>query len=281
MLDFRALRAEPERVKAALARRDKGLSALLDEVLACDTERRAAITEADRLKGLRNEVSKEIGERKQRGEDAAESIARMREVGRRIAGLDGLAATADDRMTELLLTIPNAPLDEVPDGGEEANRVEKRWGEPRTFPFTPRPHWEIGTELGILDLPRGARVSGSGFPLLRGAGARLQRGLIDFFIDVHAIEHGYEEVRVPYLVTSGTMTGTGQLPKFAHEAYHVERYDLWLIPTAEVPITNLHRDELLTPRSSSALLHCLFALFPERGGRSRQRHAGPAPGSPI
>ena len=259
MLDLRALRAEPERVKAALARRDPGLSELLDDVLARDTERRAAITEADGLKGLRNEVSKTIGERKRRGEDAADGVARMREVGRRIAKLDASVATADERIAELLLAIPNAPLDEAPDGGEEANQIEKRWGEPPSLPFTPRPHWEIGEALGILDLPRGARVSGSGFPLLRGAGARLQRGLIDFFIDVHATEHGYEELRIPYLVTSRTMTGTGQLPKFADEAYHVERYDLWLIPTAEVPVTNLHRDELLT---ADCLPLCYTAYSP-------------------
>lgn len=259
MLDLRALRAEPERVKAALARRGPGLSELLDDVLVRDTERRAAITEADGLKGLRNDVSKAIGERKRRGEDAADGVARMREVGRRIAQLDASVASADERIAELLLAIPNAPLDEVPDGGEEANRIEKRWGEPPSLPFTPRPHWEIGEALGILDLPRGARVSGSGFPLLRGAGARLQRGLIDFFVDVHTTEYGYEELRVPYLVTSRTMTGTGQLPKFADEAYHVERYDLWLIPTAEVPVTNLHRGELL---AADRLPLCYTAYSP-------------------
>ena len=201
----------------------------------------------DALKGVRNEASREIGERKKRGEDTTESVARMREVGARIAELDAVVAEADARIRELLLTVPNAPLDEVPDGGEEGHRVVKSWREPPRFAFTPRPHWEIGEALGILDLPRGAKISGSGFPVLRGAGARLQRGLIDFFLDVHTTEHGYEEVRVPYLVTPETMTGTGQLPKFADEAYQVERYDLWLIPTAEVPVTNLHRDELLAP----------------------------------
>ena len=245
MLHLRAIRADPERVKVALARRGAGFGALLDEVVTKDEARRAAVTEADRLKGIRNEVSREIGERKRRGEDTAESVARMRRVGARIAELDGVVAAADARIRELLLTIPNAPLDEVPAGGEEANRVERSWGEPPHFPFPPRPHWEIGEALGILDLPRGSKVSGSGFPLLRGAGARLQRGLIDFFLDVHTSEHGYEELRVPYLVTSETMTGTGQLPKFSEESYLVERDDLWLIPTAEVPVTNLHRDELI------------------------------------
>jgi seryl-tRNA synthetase len=247
MLDLRAVRADPERVTAALARRGGGYDVLVAQVIEADEQRRAAVTEVDRLKGVRNEASREIGERKKRGEDASESVARMRELGARIAELDAVVASADGRIRDVLLTIPNAPLDEVPDGGEEGHRVVKTWREPTRFAFTPRPHWEIGETLGILDLPGGARVSGSGFPVLRGAGARLQRGLIDFFLDVHTTEHGYQEVRVPYLVTSETMTGTGQLPKFADEAYHVERYDLWLIPTAEVPVTNLHRDELLAP----------------------------------
>jgi seryl-tRNA synthetase len=245
MLDVRAVRGDPDRVKAALARRGASYDAPLDELLAVDEERRAAITEADGLKGVRNEVSREIGERKKRGEDPRESVARMREVGARIAELDAVVAAADQRILGLLLTIPNVPLDEVPTGGEEANRVVRSWGQPATSTTPRRPHWEIAEALGILDLPRGAKLSGSGFPVLRGQGARLQRGLIAFFLDVHTREHGYEEVRVPYLVTSETMTGTGQLPKFAEEAYHVEKYDLWLIPTAEVPVTNLHREELL------------------------------------
>ena len=245
MLDIRAVRGDPDRVKAALARRGGVFGPLLDQLLVHDADRRTAVAEADRLKGLRNEVSREIGERKKRGADAADSVVRMREVGGRIAELDGVVAASEVRIRELLLTIPNLPLDEVPEGGEEANRVEKSWGEPPRIPFPPRPHWEIGDALGILDLAGGALISGSGFPVLRRAGALLQRGLIDFFLDVHTREHGYEEMRVPYLVTSATMTGTGQLPKFAEEAYHVEKYDLWLIPTAEVPMTNLHRDELL------------------------------------
>ena len=245
MLDLRAVRADPDRVKAALARRGGTPTSALDELLAQDEERRVAVTESDSLKGLRNEVSREIGERKKRGEDAAESVSRMREVGARIADLDAVVARADERIRGLLLHIPNLPSDEVPEGGEDANVVVRSWGEPKKFAFAPRPHWEIGESLGILDLPGGARISGSGFPVLRGRGARLQRGLLDFFLEVHTTEHGYEELRVPYLVTSETMTGTGQLPKFATEAYRVEGEDLWLIPTAEVPVTNLHRDELL------------------------------------
>ncbi len=247
MLDIRALRADPEGVKGALARRGEDFGPVVDEILAVDEERRAAIAGVDELKARRNEVSKEIGDIKRHGGDASERIARMRAVGERIDELDGMVSRADERIAELLLGTPNLPLDELPDGGEAQNRIEKVWGEPRTFSFEPRPHWELGEALGILDLPRGSKISGSGFPVLRGSGARLQRGLINWFLDVHTREHGYEELRVPYLVTSETLTGTGQLPKFQDESYQVERDDLWLIPTAEVPVTNLHRDELLPP----------------------------------
>jgi seryl-tRNA synthetase len=218
----------------------------VDELARLDEARRAALTEVNELKAKRNEVSKEVGARKRRGEDASALIAEMGGVGERITALDVEVGRAEERIQEILLATPNTPLDEVPEGGEEANRVVKSWGEPRAFPFSPRPHWELGERLGILDLMRGARVSGSGFPVLRGAGAKLQRALIDFFLEVHTTRHGYEEVRVPYLVTSDTLTGTGQLPKFKDELYFVERDELWLIPTAEVPVTNLHRDELLS-----------------------------------
>jgi seryl-tRNA synthetase len=159
--------------------------------------------------------------------------------------LDVRVARAESRIETLLLELPNEPLPEVPEGDVAANRVVSSWGEPGSSDFEQRPHWEIGEALGILDLPRGARISGSGFPVLRGRGARLQRALINFFLDRHVGENGYEELRVPYLVTRETLTGTGQLPKFADESYQSERDDLWLIPTAEVPVTNLHRDEIL------------------------------------
>jgi seryl-tRNA synthetase len=146
----------------------------------------------------------------------------------------------------VLLDVPNTPLDEVPSGGEDDNVVLCTWGEAAVFDFEALAHWDLGERLGLLDLARGAKVSGSGFPVLRGLGARLQRGLINFFLDVHTGEHGYTELRVPYLVTPESMTGTGQLPRFSDESYRVERDDLWLVPTAEVPVTNLHRDELLS-----------------------------------
>ncbi len=246
MLDIRRFRHEPEELKRELSRRgDPDLPGFVDRIRALDEERRDAIGEANDLKARRNEVSKRIGELKRAGEGADELIASMREVGDRISALDDTVRERDVAIEEILLQVPNVPLPEVPEGGEDANQVVGTWGEPRAFAFEPRPHWEIGEALGLLDLPRGAKISGSGFPVLRGAGARLERGLISWFLDVHTEEHGYTELRVPYLVTRETLTGTGQLPKFADESYQTERDDLWLIPTAEVPVTNLHRDELL------------------------------------
>ncbi len=246
MLDIRRLRHEHDAVREALAKRDPDLPAAIDAVLAKDADRRDALGIVNDLKAQRNEASKKIGELKRAGEDTDELVARTKAVGDKIAELDDIVRQADREIRSALLAIPNTPLDAVPLGGEEANRVLCEWGEPAEFAFEPLPHWDIGERLGILDPLAGARVSGSGFPVLRGVGARLQRGLINFFLDVHTLEHGYIEVRVPYLVTQESMIGTGQLPKFADESYHTERDDLWLIPTAEVAVTNLHRDELLT-----------------------------------
>jgi seryl-tRNA synthetase len=246
MLSIHTLRHQPDDVKAALGKRgDEGYAEAVDRVLSQDEERRAAIAEVEELKARRNEVSREIGALKRKGEGAEELILEMRAVGDRIGALDDAVAQADQQIRDLLLGLPNLPFDEVPGGGEEDNIIVREWGEIPAFPFSPRPHWELGEALGILDLPRGAKVSGSGFPLLRGPGARLQRALIDFMVDIHTRENGYEELRIPYLVTEDTMIGTGQLPKFAEESYLSERDGLWLIPTAEVPVTNLYRDELL------------------------------------
>jgi seryl-tRNA synthetase len=247
MLDIRRFRFEPEVMRAALARRgNEEYQASVDELRDLDEIRRTAVGEVNDLKARRNEASKRIGEIKRAGGDADELIVSMRVLGDRISELDEQVRRSEERTDEILLSLPNLPLVSVPEGGEEDNRVEHTWGEPRTFGFTPRPHWEVGEALGILDLPRGSKISGSGFPVLTGAGARLQRAMINFFLDVHVAEHGYTELRVPYLVTSETMTGTGQLPKFSDESYQSERDDLWLIPTAEVPVTNLHRGELLS-----------------------------------
>jgi len=246
MLDIRFLRSDPDSVKVALAKRGGSeFGSAVDDLLAADEERRGALARVEELKARRNEVSREIGELKRQGVDAEDRIVEMRSVGDRIGELDAVVAGSEGRIRQLLLDLPNLPLQEVPAGGEEANVVVREWGRKPSFSFQPRPHWELGESLGILDIARGAKISGSGFPVLRGRGARLQRGLINFMLDIHTREHGYQELRVPYLVTEETMTGTGQLPKFADESYLSDRDGLWLIPTAEVPITNLYRDEML------------------------------------
>jgi seryl-tRNA synthetase len=247
MLDIRLIRTDPGTVREGLARRGIATGGdSVDRILELDETRREAIGEANDLKAKRNEVSRVIGELKRAGEDASEMVAQMREVGARISVLDQGVADFEEEIQRLLLDIPNVPLPEVPAGGEEANVVVRRWGDPPTFEFDPVAHWDLGEALGILDLPAGAKISGSGFPVLRGSGARLQRNLIDFMLDLHTTEHGYEEVRLPYLVNRESLTGTGQLPKFEDDLYMLDRDDLGLIPTAEVPITNLYRDELLS-----------------------------------
>jgi seryl-tRNA synthetase len=266
MLDIRRLRAEPEAVKAALTKRDPELPPLVDRILELDEVRREGLRRVNELKAQRNEASKQIGALKREGGDADALIVEMREVGERIGELDESVREADEEILRLLLAIPNTPLDRVPAGGEEANEVLSTWGEPADFDFTPLPHWDLGEKLGLLDLPRGSKISGSGFPVMRGAGARLQRGLINFFLDVHTTEHGYTELRVPYLVTAEAMTGTGQLPKFSEESYQSERDDLWLIPTAEVPITNLHRDELLTGSEMPVMYTAYSPCFRREAG---------------
>jgi len=248
MLDLKRIRSEPDAIRRSLGRRgDDGAAASVDEILTLDEVRRDAITRGDELRARRNEVSRTIGELKRDGEDADELIAEMREVAAEIAELAERTSFSDARIKELLLGIPNTPLDEVPVGDESANELLRSWGEPVRHAFHARPHWELGESLGLLDLPAGARISGSGFPVLKGKGARLQRTLIDWMLDIHVEEHGYEELRVPYLVNRDALVGTGQLPKFADDSYVTQQDELWLIPTAEVPVTNLHRDQLLGP----------------------------------
>jgi len=249
MLDSRLIRNDPDLVRQGLARR--GLSeadALVNELLELDETRRAAIGEVNELKARRNEVSKRIGELKRAGEAADQLQAEMGQAKQRISELDALVSEAEARIDGILMGLPNLPLNEVPEGGEEANQVIREWGDRGSFDFDPKPHWELGEALGILDLSAGSRISGSGFPVLRGAGARLQRNLIDFMLNLHVAQHGYTEVRVPYLVNRDALTGTGQLPKMEDDMYAIEKDELYPIPTAEVPITNLHRDEMVAEK---------------------------------
>ncbi len=247
MLDMKRIRDDAEGVAAALAVRGvDDARSRLDAILEHDRVRREALSEVNTLKARRNEVSKEVGRRKREGEDADDLIAEMRTVGERISTLDGTVSEADAEIRRALLALPNTPDPDVTPGDETQGQVLRTWGEPKAFGFTPRTHWDLGADLDLLDLPRGAKISGSGFPVLKGPGARLQRALIDWMLDLHVEEHGYRELRVPYLVTTDSLTGTGQLPKFAEESYQTRRDGLWLVPTAEVPVTNLHTGELLT-----------------------------------
>ncbi len=245
MLDLKQIRVEPDHVAAALSKRGLDGTSIVNQLVALDEERRHAISQVVELKAERNEASRLIGEKKRAGEDAAVEIEATRALGDRIDELDHAVRRVETAIEEILLVTPNLPLPEVPEGGVDCNELVRSWGTLPEFTFEPQPHWDVAENLGILDLPRGAKVSGSGFPVLRGQGARLQRVLIDAMLDLHTRNHGYEELRVPYLVTTETLMGTGQLPKFEEESYLTERDDLWLIPTAEVPVTNLHRDEIL------------------------------------
>lgn len=249
MLDLRVVREEEAAVREGLARRgNPELLLMLDRVLLLDGERRGLISEVDALRARRNEASPRVAELKRSGkhEEADVLIREMREVGEAVSEREDRLGAIEEEIRGILLQLPNLPAAEVPQGGVESNVVVREWGEAPTFPFAPRPHWELGEELGILDLPRGAKVAGSGFPLYVGLGARLERALINFMIDLHTRDHGYKEVWPPYLVNYQTALGTGQLPKFGEDMYQVPLDGLYLIPTAEVPVTNLHANELLS-----------------------------------
>ena len=247
MLDIRALRDDPDAARARLARRgDPEPGELLDRALRLDVERREILGEVETLKAERNDASRRIGDRKRAGEEADDLIAAMQVVADRIKALDQELARVEDELRLALLAIPNLPDERVPAGGEDDFEIVSEWGTPAGSPDEAGvPHWDIGEALGVLDLERGARVAGSGFPLLVGRGARLSRGLIQFMLDLHTEEHGYVEVAPPFLVNETALLGTGQLPKFEDDLYRTERDELYLIPTAEVPVTNLHAGELL------------------------------------
>ncbi|HKB26572.1 MAG TPA: serine--tRNA ligase [Methylomirabilota bacterium] len=252
MLDLRLIRAEPEAVARALA--DKGGAALIPEILARDDERRRLIREAEDLKALRNRASEAIGQAKRRGEDATAEQARMREVGDRVKALDAELKVVDEAIEALLLQVPNVPHSSVPPGKSDADNVEvRRWGTPREFAFTPRPHEEVGEALGLLDMERAARIAKSRFAVLWGELARLERALARFMLDLHTREHGYTEAWVPHLVSAETMLRTGQLPKFEEQLFKTIEADegraLYLIPTSEVSLTALHGGEVLSERT--------------------------------
>jgi seryl-tRNA synthetase len=248
MLDIRWLRQNTEDARARLAVRGAASTdAAIDRLLGLDEERRQLIGEGEALKARRNSVTQEVAALKRGGESADDLIAEMRSVSDRIKEVDSRLREVEAEIEDGLLRLPNAPDPSVPGGGEEDNVVVRQWQEPRTFDFEPRPHWDLGEKLGLMDLDTGAKVAGSGFPAFTGPGAILRRALINWMLDLHIREHGYTEASPPFLVHRDSMRGTGQYPKFVEDgdAYEVVEDGLFLIPTAEVPVTNFHRGDLL------------------------------------
>ena len=242
MLSINLIRENPKVVREALDRRDED-HAPLDRIIELDEKRRVILTSSEALRARRNQVSKELSKMK---EKPPEVIAEMRQVGSEIKTLETDLKEMDEELDRLLLHIPNIPLQDVPPGADESGNVLiKTVGTAPTFEFQPRPHWEIGENLGILDFERGVKMSGSRFYVLKGCGARLQRALISWMLDFHQSQNGYTEIYPPFVVKREALVGSAQLPKFADNVYHDEQDDLWLVPTAEVPLTNLHRDEIL------------------------------------
>ena len=246
MLDIRLIRETPDAVKARLAARGGSAHELVDAVLQCDARRRQAETKLQQLQADRNRISKEIGAKKKAGEDTGEIEAQVRGFGDEMKRLNEEAAALDVEQRELLLGIPNLPHKKCPVGADAAANPEVRvWGEKPTFNFAPKSHVELGEKLGLFDFERATKIAGSAFVCYMGQGARLERALINFLLDLHTREHGYTEVAPPLLVNVDALTGTSQLPKFEEQLYRCERDGLFLAPTAEVPVTNLHREEIL------------------------------------
>jgi len=244
MLDAKYIREHIDEVQEKLSRRGQSLS--LDQFVMIDSERRKAIQEWEKLRALQKKVSDEVSKRKKDGTDASELISEMKKVSQEMKDLDRIAEEKEKALQEFLLVIPNLPHNSVPKGTDASENEEvRRWGEIPKFDFDPKPHWDIGEELGILDFKNGAKITGARFTLYWDLGAKLERALINFMLDLHTREHGYREVLPPFMVNRTTMTGTGQLPKFEEELFKVEGTDYFLIPTAEVPVTNIHQDEVL------------------------------------
>lgn len=243
MLDIKLIRDNPEIVREAMEKR--GESAPLDQITSLDEQRRQLLHEMETLRAHRNEVSKQLGTI---ADKPPQLIAEMRQLGEKVTSLEAEICRVESELNDFLLRLPNIPAADVPVGKDtQDNMVVRSWGKPTDISFTPLPHWELAEKLNIIDFQRGVKLSGSRFYVLKGQGARLQRALITFMLDLHVKEHGYTEIYPPFMVKRECMVGSGNLPKFADNLYHDEEDDLWFVPTAEVPLTNLHRDEVLPP----------------------------------
>ncbi len=244
MLDIKYIRSHPQQVEEALKTRN--LFGALDQFLELDENWRKLLVQVEELKNFRNNASQEVGKLKKAGQDASQIMEKVRVVGQEIKELDEQIKHLENSMDSILLNIPNLPHESVPLGVDEESNLEiRRWGEPRSFDFEAQAHWDIGPALDILDFERASRLSGARFTVYKGAGARLERAVINFYLDIHTGEHGYREIWTPFMVTGDCMVGTGQLPKFAEDMFKIEGREMYLVPTAEVPLTNLHREEIL------------------------------------
>lgn len=248
MLDLKRIRNNPEEIKALLANRGEDFDVTcIDEVVALDEKRRAILVDVEALKSKRNQVSAEIPKRKKAGEDVTAVMAEMREIGDKIKADDAKVSEIYEKINYIMLRIPNIPNPQVPDGETDEDNVEiKVWGDKTKFDFEPKAHWDLGTDLKILDFERAGKTTGSRFTFYKGAGARLERAIINYFLDKHVFDNGYTEILPPYMVNRESMTGTGQLPKFEEDAFKIENNGFFLIPTAEVPVTNFYKNEVLS-----------------------------------
>ena len=258
MLDIKLIRENPDRVKQAMKNRNGDYDEIIDRVLACDEKRRELNSKADALKAKQNQASKQIPQIKKQGGDVSAILAEMNEIKAEIKGMDAEIAQVEAEQKELILSIPNIPNETVPIGKSDADNVEiRRWGEPKQFDFEPKAHWDIGKDLGILDPETAGKVTGARFHFYKGLGARLERSIYNFFLNTHT-EHGYTEVFPPYMVNRASMTGTGQLPKFEEDAFKVSNMDYFLIPTAEVPVTNMYRGDILD-KADLPISYCAYS----------------------
>lgn len=257
MLDAKTIRNNPELVRESLVKRN-GNPGLVDKFLAVDEKRRKNLAVAEELKSRRNKESETVARMKKAGEDASDVMAEMKELGEEIKGLDVELREIEEELRAVQLSIPNIPNASVPVGKDDSENIEvRRWGEPRKFEFEPRAHWDIGEDLKILDFERAAKVTGARFTFYRGLGARLERAILTFMLDLHTQKHGYEELLPPFMVNRDSMIGTGQLPKFAEDMFRLEGVGYYLIPTAEVPVTNFYREEILDGRELP-IYHCAY-----------------------
>ncbi len=272
MLDAKYIRSQPDVVEALLQKRN--ISGALDRFLVLDVKWRGLLTQVEERKNFRNQASQEVGRLKKSGENAEDIMESVRKTGAEIKALDEEIASLELEINEILLRIPNLPHESVPVGiDEESNISIRSWGERREFNFAPLAHWDLGTNLDILDFERAAKLSGARFTVYKGLGARLERAIINFFLDVHIEQHGYKEILPPFMVSAECMQGTGQLPKFAEDMFKLEQREMYLIPTAEVPLTNLYREEILTaeqlPQYLTAYTPCFRAEAGSHGRDTR------------